>query len=195
MRGTPRSRRSKHLSPDAAPTTHRPLGLHPQPAHALQRPPQRWREAAYPGSSRLSGIPQERALQLGPLCGVAGAVRKCAPWWVTSSPRPGAQEARCGCKPSSVQPRTLGKDAKALTGPSANWPRHSCPPQAPTQGPRAATPRGRRPGLELESTQPAHPLHRCRGLGPFAWTQRLSTCSSLSLPLSRNIEVTLLMPG
>lgn len=29
----------------------------------------------------------------------------------------------------------------------------------------------------------------------FTYTQRLSTFSSLSLPLSRNIEVTLLMPG
>lgn len=122
-------------------------------------------------------------------------MRKRAPWWVTSSPGPGAQEARCGCEPCSVQPRTLGKDTKALTGPLADWPRHSWPPQAPTQGPRAAAPRGWRPGLEQQSTQPAHPLHRCRGLGTFAWTRRLSTCSSSSLPLSRNIKVTLLMPG
>lgn len=29
----------------------------------------------------------------------------------------------------------------------------------------------------------------------FTWTQQLSTFGSLSFPLSRNIEVTLLMPG
>lgn len=63
-------------------------------------------------------------------------------------------------------------------------------PKTPTQGLR-----GWRPGLEQQGTQPAYPLHGCRGLGTVAWTQQLSTCSSLSLPLSRNIEITLLMPG
>lgn len=200
---------SKHLSPDARSRVLRNAST-PPPAPPTQAsgatPPAgagsqaRWRprtetaQAAHPASGGLSETPrgsagQERALQLGHL------VRDVCALVVTSSPGPGAREARCGCKPCSGQPGTPDKDAKTLTGPSAGWPRPSRPPRAAARGIRAAAPRGGRPGRERHSTRPAHPLHRCRGSGTFARTRRLSTCSSLSLPLSRNIEVTPLAPG
>lgn len=112
------------------------------------------------------------------------------PWWTPPSPKAGAQEACCGANPAQSSLGLRAKMKNGPTGPSAGQPRHSTP-TATTQGTGASTPRRWRPGLH----RPANHLHKCGDVSAPVRTQQLSTLGSPSLTLSRNIEVTLLLPG
>lgn len=111
------------------------------------------------------------------------------PWWTTSSSEAGTQEAYYGCNPAQSN---LGFQAKtqkarqvlqpASQGTHSSHSGHGLP--HPEDG-----------GLAHLSTWSAHLLHQCRGLSTLTRTQQLSTPGSLSFPLSRNITVTLFLPG
>lgn len=116
---------------------------------------------------------------------VAGAVRDMCTLVVTYFPEAWPTRGLLWVQALLSAPRTLGKDAKALTGPAAG-----CPGPCSTHGPAGAQ-ELRHPEEGGPARARCAPTSQVLGLGCVCLTWRLSTRSSLSHPLSRTTEVTL----
>lgn len=193
MRSAPRSCSSELLSPDPPPHT-QAAGPHPEPACSLQR------ARTLPRADSLGPhsvcLPEQGPATEPPGAGQPGTTQPAPAHrgvWAPAGDIFSQGWGPPGLLLGQALLRATQDSRQRCRGPNRSFSQPA--PTAPARGSRAGAPGGWRPGPKQRSAGPAPPLRTCRGFSVFTWTQQLSSFGSFSLPLSRNIEVTLLMPG